>query len=83
MDADSFVISVHTKDIIKNLKNLEDLFDFSNLNENHQLFSNQNKNVIGEFKIGTPKIIWNDEFVCLRSNAYSFKSKDDNESKNK
>ena len=29
---DSFVLSVNTKVIIKNLKNLEDLFDFSNLN---------------------------------------------------
>ena len=33
MDTDSFGPSVHTKDIIKDLKNLEDLFDFSNLNE--------------------------------------------------
>ena len=29
MDTDSFVLSVNTKDIIKNLKILEDLFDFS------------------------------------------------------
>ena len=34
MDTDSFVLSVNTKNIIKDLKNLEDLFDFSNLNEN-------------------------------------------------
>ena len=43
MDTDSFVLSVNTKDIIKKLKNLENLFDFSNLNENHELFSNKNK----------------------------------------
>ena len=29
------------------------------------------------------KNIWIDEFVCLRSKAYSFKSKDSIESKNK
>ena len=39
MDTDSFVFSVITKDIIKKSKNLEDIFDFSNLDENHELFS--------------------------------------------
>ena len=39
MDTDSFVLSVNTKDIIKNLKNLEMIFDFSNLDKNHELFS--------------------------------------------
>ena len=39
MDTDSFVLSVNTKDIIKDLKNLEDIFDFSNLDKNHELFS--------------------------------------------
>ena len=41
IDADNFVLSVNTKDIIKNLKNLEDIFDFSNLDKNHELFSNK------------------------------------------
>ena len=43
MDCDSFVLSIETQHIINDLKNLEDLFDFSNLNENHELFSNKNK----------------------------------------
>ena len=43
MDTDSFVLSVNTKDIIKDLKNLEDIFDFSDLDKNHELFSNQNE----------------------------------------
>ena len=67
MDTDSFILSVNTKDIIKDLKNLEDIFDFSNLDENHELFSNKNKKVIGKFKIENPKNIWIDEFICLRS----------------
>ena len=57
MDTDSFVLSVNTKDIIKDLKNLEDIIDFSNLDENQELFSNKNKKVIGKVKIETPKII--------------------------
>ena len=47
MDTDNFVLNVNTKDIIKDLKNLEDIFDFSNLDKNHELFSNKNKKVIG------------------------------------
>ena len=46
MDTDSFVLSVNTKDIIKDLKNLEDMIVFSNLDKNHELFSNKNKKVI-------------------------------------
>ena len=40
MDTDSFVLSMKTKDIIKDLKNLEDIFDLCNLNEDHSKFSN-------------------------------------------
>ena len=83
MDTDSFVLSVNTKDIIKDLKNLENIFDFSNLDKNHEIFSNKNKKIIGKFKIETPKNIWIDEFVCLRSKAYSFKCKNEDENKNK
>ena len=49
MDTDNFILSVNTKDIIKELKNLEDIFDFSNLDKTHELFSNKNKKVIGKF----------------------------------
>ena len=83
VDTDGMFLSMKTKDIIKDLKNLEDIFDFSNLDENHELFSNKNKKVIGKFKTETPKNIWIDEFVCLRSKAYSFKCKNNDEIKNK
>ena len=51
------ILSMKTKDIIKDLNNLEDIFDFSNLDGNHELYSNRNKKVIAKFKIGTPKNI--------------------------
>ena len=41
------------------------------------------KKDIGKFKVETPKSIWIDEFVCLKSKAYSFKCKDNIVSKNK
>ena len=81
MDTDSFVLSVITKDIIKDLKNLEDIFDFSNLDKNHELLSNKNKKVIGFFINEIPKTIWIDEFVCLRSKMYAYKSGDDSKNK--
>ena len=43
IDTDAFVLSVNTKDIIRDLKNLEDVSDFSNLYENHEIFSNKKK----------------------------------------
>ena len=45
------------------------MFDFNNLDENHEIFGK--KKLLGFFKIETPKIIWIDEFVCLRSKMYS------------
>ena len=50
IDTDAFALSVNTNDIIRDLKILEVVFDFSNLDENHDLFSNKNKKVIGKFK---------------------------------
>ena len=72
MDTASFVLKVNTKDTIKDLRNLEDLFISSNLIENHEIFSNKNKKVIGQFKIETLKNFWIDEFLCLRSKVYAF-----------
>ena len=43
MDTDSFVLSGNTKDIIKDLKKFQDIFDCSNLDKTHDLFSNKNK----------------------------------------
>ena len=39
-------MSIRTENIIIVLKNLEHLLDFSNLDVNHELFSNKNKNVV-------------------------------------
>ena len=81
MDSDSFVLSIETENIINDLKNLQDFFDFINLDKNRELFSNKNKKVVGKFKIETPENSWIDEFVALRSKCYAFKC--GNDSKNK
>ena len=81
MDCDTFVLSIETENIINDLKNLQDLFDFSNLDKNHELFNNKNKKVVGKFKLETPKNIWIDEFVALRSKCYAFKCGNDSMNK--
>ena len=81
MDCDTFVLNTETQNIYIDLKNLEDIFDIGNVDEKHELFSNKNKKVIGKFKKETPKRIWIDEFIALRSKAYSFKCCDRNTDK--
>ena len=83
MDCDSFILSIKSENINKGLKKLEDIFDFSNIDENHELYSEKNKKVLGNFKIETPKNIFIDEFIALRSKMYAFKCKDKEEDKNK
>ena len=39
IDTDGMILSMKTENIIHDSKNLEDIFDFSNLDENHELFS--------------------------------------------
>ena len=81
MDTESFILGAYTKNNIEDLKNLGDIFNLSNLDKNHVLFSNKNKKVVGKFKLETPKSFLIDEFVCLRSKRCSFKC--GNDSKNK
>ena len=64
VDTDGIVLSMKTKDIIKDLKNLEDIFDYSNLNKNHEIYSERNKKVFVKFKIETP-IKYLDRRSCL------------------
>ena len=54
---DAFLLSVNTNDIIRDLKYLEDIFDFINLDEKHELFSNKNKNRLGFFKRDSQKYL--------------------------
>ena len=81
MDTDTFVLSVNTKNNIKDFYSLEDSFDFSNLSESLELFSNRNKKVIGKFKTQTPKNDYVDKFVCQRSKMFAIKCADDSKNK--
>ena len=77
-DTDAYIMSIKTKDIVNDLSNLQNqykIFDFSNLSKEHKLFSNEYKKIPGYLKIETPKSLYIDKFVCLRSKCYAYMSK--------
>ena len=46
--------------------------------ENHEIFCNKNKKVVGKGNIEFPEAAWIHEFIALRSKTYSFKCNDKN-----
>ena len=51
------ILSMKTQNIIKGIKNLEEILDFSNLDKNHEKFSNKNKKVNRKLIGETPKVV--------------------------
>ena len=76
-DTDALVISVRTKDIVNDLDKLQEqyrMFDFSNLDKEHKLFSNDFMKIPGYLKKETPKSLYINNFVCLRSKGYAYQT---------
>ena len=74
-DTDAYIMSIKTTNLINDLSNLQEqynLFDFSNLSKEHKLLSNEYKKIPGYLKIETPKSLYIDKFVCLRSKCYAY-----------
>ena len=66
IDTNALVLSIYTKDFIKDLQNLNDFFDFRNLNKSHEIFSNENQKLVGKIKIETPKNVCIDDFLLFK-----------------
>ena len=47
------MLSIHRENWIQSLKNIGEWFDFSTLNKDHPLYSDQNRNILGKFKLET------------------------------
>ena len=52
-DTDSFIFTVFSKDINKDLRSMENFWDFSTMAENHPLYDTSRRNLTGFFKIET------------------------------
>ena len=50
IDTDGMILSMKTQNIIEDLKNLEDIFDFSNLNKIMNYIVIKTKNLLGDSK---------------------------------
>ena len=83
MDTNSFILSIKTGDLIKDLEYFKNDFDFSELDPSQELYDTINKKVIGKMKIETSPIIELDNFVALRSKSYSFSYNNIQKSKQK
>ena len=81
MNTDSFVNSNKTVANSEDLYNLKDLFHPSILIIDHELFGNENGKLVGKFKFEIRKNFWIEEFICLRSKAYSFQCEGDYKNK--
>ena len=70
-DTDSFIIHVQTEDIYADMSLSADLYDTSNYQSDHPLFSTANKKINGKLKdeLGGQLLT---EFVGLRSKMYSY-----------
>ena len=79
-DTDSIFLSIKTRDVYEDMKQIIYHLDTSDYPENHPLHSKENKKVIGKFKDELNGKIMN-EIVFLRSKAYSFTLNDLSEEK--
>ena len=57
MDTDSFIPSIETGDRIRDLEFFKNDFDFTELDENHELYDTITKKFIGKIKIETSPMI--------------------------
>ena len=79
-DTDSYFLSIKTKDIYKDLKQVQDELDTSDYPKDHPLYSVDNKRVIGKFKDELNGKIMN-EIIFLKSKAYAYTLSDLTEKK--
>ena len=70
-DTDSLIVHVQTDDLYKDMSLNADLYDTSNYQSDHPLFSTANKKIIGKFKdeLGGQLLT---EFIGIRPKMYSY-----------
>ena len=71
LDTDCLFLSIKTKDIYEDMKEIIDILDTSDYPKDHKLQANEIKKVIGKFKDELNGKIMN-EVIFLKSKAYSF-----------
>ena len=75
-DTDSLLLEIETDDVYKDIETNKNLYDTSNYPEEHPLYSNANKMVLGKMKDECAGISIA-ECVCLRPKMYSILKADE------
>ena len=79
LDTDSFIFSFKPiKSLLEDFKHFKEDFDFSDLDPSHELYSKENKKVIGKMKLEALPELDLDEAVFLRSKSHSLNFKQNN-----
>ena len=78
-DTDSLTYKIKSENVYKEFYKWKDLFDLSNYSKNSKFHDDTNKKVIGKMKNEYGGAII-DQFIGLKSNMYSLKTIDCNES---
>jgi len=81
-DTDSFMYHIKTSDLYDDMADDKDIYDSSNFDSDHPLYSSANKKVVGKFKSETGSVAPS-EFVGLRSKLYSLLVKSTNKPKDR
>ena len=68
-DTDSFCCHIHTDDLYRDMGENLKLFDTSNFDKTHPLYTNTNHRIVGKFKSETGSLAPL-EFVGLRAKMY-------------
>ena len=81
-DADSLLLEIQNNDVYKDLEDRKYLYDTSDYPNDHLLYSNTQKNVLGKMKDKTAGVPIT-ECVCLRLKMYSIQAEKQNIKKSK
>ena len=75
VDTDAYLFVVNCPNFFEKIKSISEHFDLSNLDPEHQLFSNENRKVLGKLKFETSgkKVL---AVCCLKSKCYSILMED-------
>ena len=76
-DTDSFIFGIETEDFYEDMKDMKTQFDTSEFPKDHDLYSIENKKVLGKFKdelCSKNKFSAMSEVVSLRSKVYAYKT---------
>ena len=79
-DTDSYFLNIFTDGVYEDMKQIQNDLDTSDYSKDHPLYSEDNKKVIGKFKVELARKVMR-ELIALRSKEYSYLVNDEEKKK--